>query len=315
VSRRARTRAAAAALVALIAGGTLAFGQFSGTFAIFTSETENQNAVFKGSWIPAPSGATSSLDGTPYSQEHLAWTSGHSAATPSPNPVTGQTILYADGGDGTSASCGSYSSFGTVASTATTDDATGTNLGDWWCFEVQSTSSAATTSGSWTAGPLVFTPRQILVPLSVLVTNGGTGSNRMNSGDTIKITFNQNVNTPATHTFCGVNNGANDVIFIGDTKASGATCTATDTYTIGKITGVTVSATITALTETVTMSGTNGWTSNVMTVKITANSTSTATFGTPVFLTSTSVTAVTGSQVACQSTAGPTCTTGPTGTF
>ena len=28
---------------------------------------------------------------------------------------------------------------------------TGTNLSDWWCFEIHSTSTAATTSGVWTS--------------------------------------------------------------------------------------------------------------------------------------------------------------------
>lgn len=305
MSRKARTRAAVAALVLLVAGGALTYGQVTGTLAIFTAETENPNTAALGSWIPAPSAATSSLTGsTPWSQEHLAWTSGNSAASPSPNPVTGQTILYADGGSGASASCGSYSSFSTTTAAATTADITGTNLADWWCFEVQSTSTSATTSGAWTSDVVTFTPRQILVPVSVVVANGGSGTNRMNSGDTITITFNQNINTPAANHFCGISSG---VIYLGDTRTSG-TCATGDTYTIGKITGVSVSAS-TLLTETTSVSG------KVLTITLSANSTNTATLSSAVFTAASNVTAVTGSQPACVSTSSPNCTVPATGGF
>jgi hypothetical protein len=309
VSQKARNWAAAAASIALLAGGALAYGQISGTFAIFTAETENPNSVFKGSWIPAPSGTTSSLlNATPWSQEHLVWTSGNSTAMPggATNPVTGQTILYADGGSGASASCGTYSSFSTTTAAATTSDVTGTNLADWWCFEVQSTSASASTSGAWTSDVVTFTPRQILVPVSVVMTNGRTAGTP-DTGDTIVITFNQNINTPTANRFCLVHNGTSDVVFIGDTKASGSACASTDTYTIGKITGVTASGTINALNESVSVSG------KVLTVTISANGNKTASFSSPVFLASSSVTAVTGSQPACVSTASPTCTVSPTG--
>ena len=52
MSQKARNWAAAAASIALLAGGALAYGQVSGTFAIFTAETENPNSTFNGSWIP-----------------------------------------------------------------------------------------------------------------------------------------------------------------------------------------------------------------------------------------------------------------------
>lgn len=307
MSRKARTRAAVAAIVLLVAGGALTYGQATGTLAIFTAETENPNTAALGGWIPAPSAAASSLTGsTPWSQEHLAWTSGNSAASPSPNPVTGQTILYADGGSGASASCGSYSSFSTTTAAATTADVTGTNLADWWCFEVQSTSTSATTSGAWTSDVVTFTPRQILVPVSVAMANNGGTASRPDTNDTIIITFNQNINTPTANHFCLVNSGSNDVIFIGDTRASG-TCAATDTYTIGKITGLTASGSIGALAESVSVSG------RVLTITISANGNKNATFSSPVFVSGTGVTAITGSQTACVSTASPDCTVSPTG--
>ena len=314
MSLKARNRAAAAAVAALLIGGTLAFGQFSGTFAIFTAETENPNTAAKGSWIPAPSATTSSLlNATPWSQEHLAWTSGNSTLMPggATNPVTGQTFLYADGGSGASASCGSYTSFSTTTAAATTADLTGTNLADWWCFEVESTSAGANTSGVWTSDVTTFTPRQILVPVSVAISNGRNALTP-DTGDKIVITFNQNINTPTANRLCLVNNGANDIIFIGDTKASGSACAAADTYTIGKITGLTASGTINAINEGVSVTG------KVLTITISQNGNKTATFSSPVFLASSSVTAVTGSQPACVSTSAPDCTvsgTNLTGAF
>lgn len=90
----------AAAFLGLLAGGTLAFGQLSWTFAFFNAVTENQDNVLVGGWVPEPSGTNSApLTSDPYSEAMLSWTA---AANP---PVTGQTLQYADGGSGASASC------------------------------------------------------------------------------------------------------------------------------------------------------------------------------------------------------------------
>ncbi|MGH2936432.1 MAG: hypothetical protein ACRDL2_18230 [Gaiellaceae bacterium] len=171
----------------LALGYALATGGVPGVGAIFTAETGNPNAAAQGGWIPAPSNPASSLDGSPYSQVHLAWVSGHSTTMPSgSNPVTGQTIKYADGGSGGSASCGSYSSFTTVGPTAMTADLTGSDIADWWCFEVYSTSAS-----SWTSPVATFTPQRLLLATSVVFTNGGKKNGQSDNGDTIVITANQ----------------------------------------------------------------------------------------------------------------------------
>lgn len=303
MSPKARRRAAAASLVALIAGGALAFGQFSGTFAIFTAETENPSSTFKGSWIPAPSGTSSALPtATPWSQLSLSWTSGNSTAMPggATNPVTAQAILYADGGSGASASCGSYSAFSTPTAAATSASVAGTNVPDWWCFEVQSTSTSATTSGAWTSDVVTFTPRRILVPISVVYANASGTANKLDTNDTITITFNQTVTTAAGTKVCEFNTGT---ILIGDATCSNV---GTDPWTVGKITGLTIGGGAhSGVNATTTIAGA------VVTVKITQNGQNTTSGGT--FTASNSVLA--GTLGACSSAASPTCTVTPTGSF
>ncbi len=220
-------RVAAIAAFALVLGYALATGGVPGVGAIFTADTGNQNASASGGWIPAPSGAASSLAGSPYSQEHLAWVSGHSTTMPAGgNPVTGQTVMYADGGSGGSASCGSYAAFSTVAATATTADLTGTDIADWWCFEVYSTSAS-----SWTSSPVTFTPRQLFVPIQTVVFANHILNGYAFNGDTIAITFNQAPRNPGT---VAVQVCTSGVIQIGSGSCGGS-------GSIGTISGLTIS--------------------------------------------------------------------------
>lgn len=189
-----RRRAAVAAAIVLALGYALATGGVPGVGAIFTADTENPSSASRGGWIPAASGASSSLDGSPYSQEHLGWVSGHSATMPSgSNPVTGQTILYADGGSGSSASCGSYSSVSTISATTTSADLTGADISDWWCFEVYSTSAS-----SWVSGTASFTAQRLFVPMPTVTLADNVFNGYAYNGDSIAITFNQNVSSPGT---------------------------------------------------------------------------------------------------------------------
>jgi hypothetical protein len=247
VSPRARIWAAAASL-ALIAGGALAYGQLSGTFAIFTAETENQNAVFQGSWIPAPSATSSSYNTSPYTTVHLAWTSGASAASPSPNPVTGQTVQYANGGTGTSASCpaiGSYTTFKTETAAATTDDVTGTDTNNWWCFAVYSTSA-----GVWTSSSVTFTARRIFIATGLADNNGTGSSNVVGNADKIVLTFNQNATLSGTINVRICNTA--DTILIS-TAALGSCGT---TPNIGTLSGQTQNANQSCFSSSVAGSGT-----------------------------------------------------------
>jgi len=177
VSPKARTRAAAAALVLLAAGSTLAFGQVTGTFAVFNAVSENQNNVLDGGWVPKPSGTSSAAATTsPYSTANLSWTPG---ANP---PVTSQTLMYHDGGSGASASCPAGANSASVA---------GTDTADWWCFEINSV------DGNWTTDYVTFPGVRIFVPTSVALANGTLAGYSYN-GDTIAITFNQPPSNPGT---------------------------------------------------------------------------------------------------------------------
>lgn len=319
MSRKARRRAAAAALVLLVIGGTLAFGQISGTFAIFQAETENQTGVFQGSWIPAATLTSTALNNvSPYATEHLVWTSGSNTVMPGggSNPVSGQTIYYADGGVGNgAATCpaagsGSYTSFTTTTFNAGTADLTGTNLSHWWCWEIVSTSTSATTSGSWTSDLKAFTTaqaREIFV-LTAFDQHNVNTANSLRNTDQIILTFNQNRGP------IGAGNGTVnvDVCNTGTiliSTAAIANCAATPN--IGKITGQTVGSNRTCNTSTTAGNGTTALTITL------ANCTGNAAIGagTATFTpTGTGIQSSGGTNL-CSSTSAPACTATTTNRF
>lgn len=297
MSRKARTRAAAAALLALAAGGILAFGQMSGTFAIFSAETENQNAVAQGSWIPGPTAGSISIGGTGNSQAVMNWTAGGFAAAPSPNPVSGQKILFADGGSGASASCpgGTYSTTADTIGNGTTqsDSLTGSPFTDWWCYQVMSTSAS-----NWTAGPSTFGAVRPLVPTSV--TFSGNGNGNLDTGDSIVITFNQNVSLSGGPT--GVcTDATNNAIAIGY-----STCAAGTQGTVGTVTGFSFVKRTGGIAATITAVG------NQITVVVTGSSKSVTTQAGEVFTAGSADVASTGGWTAC--TVGA-CQPSPSGSF
>jgi hypothetical protein len=255
--RPTRRRLALGSLALLSLGYSFATGGVPGVGAIFTADTENQNAMAAGGWIPAPSGLSAVVGGAANDERTLSWTSGASAASPSPNPVTGQTILAADGGSGSSASCGSYSTLASLAAGATTYSDGGAPAADWWCYQVRSDSG-----GAWTSSA-AFTPVRLLVPVSVVMANTSGGlSGESEPGDTITITYNQDVSakgTVAVHA-CKKQN----IVTIG------GGCNGTPS--IGEITGLSVdtnngytgsSIDVSGPTVTITLSSAGG-TSSVM---------------------------------------------------
>lgn len=292
-----RVRPAAGALLLLLVGGILAFGQLSGTFAIFNAETDNPGSTFSGGWIPAPSGLSSGVGGASNDQAQLSWTSGASAAQPSPNPVTGQELQIADGGSGASASCGSYGNQAALAAgaTSTTDSGAGVPLTDWWCYQMVSTSS-----GSWT-NSAEFTPVRLLVPTSVVF--GGNGNGKFETGETITITFDRSVDASSVSINKGVcqvkGTNKNGFVIIGFT----GTCSSGAAYAVGKITGITVGKTG-STTASVSVSGAQ------VTITATSGGQNVAAGGT--FVASTSITAGSGAVAACVSAA---CQLTPTGSF
>ena len=316
MSPRARNRAAAAAVVALIAGIVLAGGQVTGAFALFTGETQNQASTFSGGWIPPPSNLSDSVTGGSHSTISLTWTSGNSYSMPNgnANPVTVQQLQLADGGGGGSASCGSYGNEGSqlaANATSTTDNLGSVPAANWLCYQMVSKSGTGGT-GPWTSSA-TFGAIRLLVPISVAFADPGGANGQMENGDTITITYNQNISqSPSSIRVCLFTSGG--TLLIGDTTGS---CGGTgDATSIGKVTGLTVnipfgssraygtsSTSVSGAKVTITLGG--GLTFFLPTVS------GTGTF-TPA---GTGVTANPSGLNVCTSTSGPTCTVSTGGGF
>jgi hypothetical protein len=260
---------------------SLGYLHVGGTFALWDGATTNSSSPLEAGWIDPPSGL-----GTPAPSGYGAsftWTPG------THGPVTGQQLWAVDGGTGGSASCGAYALDSTMASASTssyTSTGSSANNGHWRCYEMVSTSATA-----WTA-TAAFTPIRVgLYPKAVAITNHGT-SGSIDSGDTIAITFNQNVNAAASTQVCTFQGASGTgVILIGDSTCSNSS---TDAYTVGKITGVTVGGSSGSHQgRNTTVSTSNA------TVTVTVSQNGQTVSGTATFTASASITSSTGSAAAC----------------
>jgi hypothetical protein len=235
--RRAVSAVVVLAAVALLLGN----GILGTTSALFNGETRNANSAFAGGWVGAPSAATATAAGYDMS---LAWTVG------THGPVTGQQLFGVDNATNPVCTGAAYSLLATMATAATatyTDASRGTavNNGNWYCYQLVSTSAT-----SWTA-PFALAGTQLgLVTTAVQITNTGT-ANRIQANDTIKLTFNQRTNVgTGTIKVCVYTNGT---ILLGDTAAVGCTAS-TDGYTVAKlvVTGATIPTALNFAASTVT---------------------------------------------------------------
>lgn len=225
-------RHAALALIVLSAAGlALSTGIVGSTFALFNGETQNAASNFAGGWIGAPTAVTPSPSGY---DVNLAWTPG------AHGPITGQTLNGVD--NGTNASCNAAVYAFLVSGAATTASYTDASRGSaatnghWYCYQLVST-----TASLWTAAT-TFATQLGLVTSSIAITNVAT-NNQIAATDTITLTFNQRTNkTSGTIKVCAVNNGASDVVILGDTTG-GSGCAAGDANNIGVISGVTIGTT------------------------------------------------------------------------
>lgn len=290
MSRTALRRAVGLSVLLITLSLALGSVHFGGTFAIWSASTSNAGSALEAGWIPPPTSlGTATPSGLGAS---LSWTAGAA-------PATGTKLKSADGGTGATASCGAYGSATTVTS-PTTSGTTGTN-GHWWCYKLTSTSATA-----WKSSAAKFTPIRVgLFPTTVAISNTGTAGT-LSNGDKITITFNQNVGSVSGTKICQVAGASGTgVILIGDSTCSGSG----DAYTIGKLTGVTVSGTG---TQSRNMSAAVA--SAVVTVSITQNGRTVS--GAPTFTASTSVSSsATPTATACTSASAPTCVVTATGGF
>ena len=300
-SRRLRVRVAAASAVALLCGLALATDPSPSAFASFTAETENASSQSAGGWVAAATIPAATVAG--YGAA-LTWHAGTSG-------VAAEQVYAADGGTGASASCPAVNTNGTwpqagytlVATmsgptiAAYTDTGASANNGHWRCYLLVGSHNTW-----WT--PTAFPNLRVgLYPVSVVITSNRHAGQPSNN-DTIAITFNQNVNAAAgTHMcmFAGTGTGA---LLLGDNTCANA---GSDGYSVGKLTGLTVSGTgHTSITTTTTHPA-----ANEILFTITQNSGINVS-GTETYTAATSITSSTGGAAACNAAF---CTVAATGSF
>lgn len=229
-------------LLALLLAVLLAGGAVGTTLALYDASTENAGTTFSGGWIGPPSGVTVAPEGNDVT---LKWTAGT-------QQVTGQKLFGEDKGTGESCTSVAKAELSTTlasASTSTYKDesrATEVNRGDWFCYELQSTSSSKWTGQTFKAVQLG------LVASKVASANGSTctkapkaEAGKIDCNDTITLTFNQKPIMPASPiSVCVFSAGT---IVLGDSETETKTVkgktettpickAATDPYTVGKLT-------------------------------------------------------------------------------
>lgn len=311
-----RHRILFAALLLFVAG---LFGAVGVTSAFFQAELDTKTATFAGGYLAVPT-IVGALPNTSTSSGYdgvLTWTNGTDQTT-TDNEI--QRILGEDRGATNNCTGATYGTtvLNSTTSPTTTQAFTYTDAnrattpsninGDWYCYEIVH-GWPNTTAPVWTA--TATTNVQIgLAPTDVTIT-GGTG--KVSTNDTVVINFNQPV---ATTLACTANNCSavcqfhttgtgNDVTLIGDTSCS----TTSDSYTIGKITGITNGGANNSHKKSNAKISISGRT---ITVTITANSNTTASTG-GTWVTSTSVLSLATTHQATACTSGVNCTLTPGG--
>jgi hypothetical protein len=261
-------RAVGAAIVLAAAALLLGNNVIGSTLALFNGETSNASSAFAGGWVGAPTAATATASGYDVG---FAWTPG------THGPVTGQQLFGVDNGTNSNCTGAAYVLLATLASASTaayTDASRGTlaNDGNWFCYQLVSTSAT-----SWTA-PFSFAAMQLgLVTTAVQITNVGT-ANRIEKNDTIKLTFNQRTNLGTGNIkVCVYTTGA---ILLGDTQNGNNCGTASDGFTVGRLTltGATIPSALNFNASTVALSASAPWT---MTITLAGTNSTANMTGTP----------------------------------
>jgi hypothetical protein len=252
VRHNALRRAVGASAVLAIAALLLGNGTIGSTSALFNGETKNAGSGFAGGWVDPPTAASANALGYDMS---LAWTPG------THGPVTGQQLYGVDNGTSSNCTGAAYALIATMASAGTaayTDSSRATlgTDGDWFCYQLVSTSATA-----WTA-PVALPATQIGLATSAVSITNGNGS--IAAGDTITLTFNQKTNlTTASLKVCVFS--ATKTILLGDLK-NGSPCgtAAADGYSVAQLTtAATISADTKFGTSTVALSASAPWTMTI----------------------------------------------------
>ena len=270
MSPRALRWAGGTVAVLVLAALLLSTGPLGNTLALFNGETQNPGSTFAGGWVGAAATPTATASGYDMA---LAWTPG------THGPVTGQQLFGVDNTTSSNCTGAAYALLATMASAATaayTDASRGNagNDGDWFCYELVSTSAT-----TWTAQTALPAVQLGLAANGLSIANVGTAG-RVNANDTITVTFNQKPIQPTGNVnVCVVSTGG--PIVIGDTSAPGASaCHAADAFNIGELTlaGATLGTTVKYNTSTYTLSAAAPWT---MTLTLAGSATTSTVTGTP----------------------------------
>lgn len=246
-SRRLRGAVAAAAVLGAL--GLLATGRVIGsTFAAFNAATVNASNAFTDGSLTVPSALQASVSG---SSVNLSWTAGA-------NGNQYDVLGYDAGQSSACASPGStsYAQVASAAATATTYTASpGAPNGDWYCYEVENafgTSWTSVNDGTATGNTNPTVAVQTgFVATTVGLANGAnttgcaTGTsgqtNRLDCGDQVVITFNQQPTTTATISGVCVTGTTSSTLLlgvsscgatptVGSLAASGGTATGTGVF-------------------------------------------------------------------------------------
>jgi hypothetical protein len=295
VVRQVLRRAGNSWLVLGLLGILFAGGFVGSTLGYFDATVDQGTTSLPGGYVAAATSQTATASGY---DGVVTW------ALPDTTGVQGQQILMSDNSTSTDCSAVTYSStvatLSPSASTYTDSNRTATTgAGDQFCYAVRT----YWTTNSWDHVARAPATQLGLVVDSVAIHNGGT-ANKVDTNDTIVLTFNQQPATPANGTICTFHSGG--IILIGDSTCS----VATDNYVIGKLAGFTVGGVgHQKRSATVTVSSSPPWT---MTVKVTQTGQTVSGSGT--FTPSPSlVSAVTTDQATVCQTGG--CVPSPSGSF
>jgi hypothetical protein len=202
-----------AAAVALLAGGRL--GSTWASFNnVFWGETENAGSSFGASWLGAPTLAAPSVSGN---DATLSWTvSNHG---PGSANGQGQEVLGSfTASSGTSTTCPTtgYTQIAVPSGTATsyTDSGRGSGVGgEYYCYQV-----ASTYATNWVTPSATQRVQFPFLATSLAITNG---SGKINSGDTITISFNNTPQGFASSGSLSVRTCTSTTVRLGTTSCSG----------------------------------------------------------------------------------------------
>ncbi len=207
-----------AAIASSAAVATVAYASFTGTGTVTGGAISSRNLVPPGSLTAAPSGHDVAV----------SWTAGSNG--------NGYKLLAVANGTSSNCSAASFATLTTTVSLTYTDTGRYTPQGTYECYQVQ------TTYNTWNSvsGNPIAAAQLGFVAAGVAITNGG-GAGKLDTGDTIVVTYNQAVNTATgpsgTDNVC-TDTGTNTIVL--GTTGAGTTC-ATSPTTLGTITGMTVS--------------------------------------------------------------------------